>query len=209
MERLESLNPNRSKKALRILKFIIVLFLLPWVFAFTAAFINELKTIQQQYINRFLWGIITFLVFYLFIYEFAAIYKKGQKITEATFRFISPLVKVTPFVIPIYSIAIFFIYYLVSLSVKPDWLIGLFLFLIGFSTMLHLVFSARLLHSRRDDFLMINYLFSFGFIYIINIALLALIFSILFTPFSWLSFSKLSFQISRDIFSTIFTQLFL
>ncbi len=191
-----------------VLKSIIVIFLLPWIYAFTVAFINESKLVEGN-LNSFIIGIISFLVVYLFIYEPAEIYQRGQKITEATFRFLSPLVKVASFVVPIYSIIVFVLYILMSVFIKSDRLLGLFMFLIGFSIMLHLVFSARTLHSRKDDFLMIHYLFSFGFIYIINIALLALGFSILFESFSWLSLGKASFQICKDIFSAVFTQLFL
>lgn len=209
MENLQSLNPNRSRKALAVLKSIIVVFLLPWIYSFTVAFINESKLVEKNFLDLFIAGIISFLVFYLFIYKPAKIYQAGQKVTEATFRFFSPLVRVASFVAPIYSIILFLIYILISIFVKTDSLLQFFMFLIGLTIALHLVFSAGILHSRKDDFLMINYLFSFGFIYIINVALLALGFSILFESFSWLNFAKSSFQIGRDIFSAIFNQLFL
>jgi len=209
MESLQSLNPNRSRKALVILKFIIVVFLLPWIYSLTLAFINESKLIEEKLINQFTRGIISFLVIYLFVYVPGKIYQKGQKITEATFRFISPLVKVAPLVLPIYSIILFLIYCLVSRFIESDFLLELFMFLIGFSIIFHLVFSAKILHSRKDDFLMINYLFSFSIIYIINISLLALGFSALYGPFSWLSFCRFSFHISKGIFTATFLQLFL
>ena len=192
-----------------VLKFIIVVFLLPWIYSFTAAFINESRTIGKALLDPFIVGIISFLVFYLFIYEPSTIYKKGQKITEATFRFVSPLVRIAPFVLPIYSILLFLLYCLIFRFMNSNSLLGLFMFLIGFSIIFHLVFSAKILHSRKDDFLMINYLFSFGFIYIINITLLALGFSILFESFSWLGFGKASFHITKYLLSTAFTQLFL
>ena len=209
MEKLESLNPNKSRKALKVLKFIIVVFLLPFIFSITAAFIKESNSIKKEVLNPFIWGIISFLVFYLFIYEPSNIYKKGQKITEATFRFISPLVRFAPFVLPIYSILIFALYCLIFRFTSSNLHLGLFMFLIGFSIIFHLVFSAKILHSRKDDFLMINYLFSFGFIYIINITLLALGFSIIFESFSWINFGKTSLDITRYIFSVLITQLFL
>ncbi len=209
MENLKSLNPNRSQKALKVLKFVIVVFLLPWIYSFTVAFINEFKTIPKPFLDLFIAGIISFLVIYLFVYEPGRVYQKGQEITGATFHFLSPLVKVTSFVVPIYTIALFLIYCLISLFVKTDSLLKFFMFFIGLTIALHLVFTARALHSRKDDFLMINYLFSFGLVYIINIALIALGFSILFDSFSWFNFSISSFQISKDIFSAVFSQLFL
>jgi len=209
MENLQSLNPNRSKKALTVLKCIIAILLLPWVYSVTVSFINEAKAVKEPFLSLFGKGIITFLVFYLFVYEHAKIYQKGQQIAEATFRFIWPLIKVAPFVLPIYSIILFLSYLLISLFVKSNSLLEYFIFFIGFSTAFHLVFTARNLRSRRDDFLMINYFFSFGLIYIINVVLLALVFSILFNSFSWINFGKSSFQINKGIFSAVFSQLFL
>ncbi|MFH1339155.1 MAG: hypothetical protein ABIH40_04880 [Candidatus Omnitrophota bacterium] len=208
MEQLQSLNPNRSKKALTVLKAVIVVFLLPWFYAFTAAFITELKTIPENLLNTFGAGLISFLVIYLFIYAPGRIYQHQQKVTEATFRFISPLVKLAPFVLPIYTIIVFLIYCLLAFLFKAQPPLELFMFLFGFSIIFHLVFTAKALRSRKDDFLMINYLFSFGIIYVINVALLSLGFSILFEPFSWLNFCKSSFQTSSVIFSSVFNQLF-
>jgi hypothetical protein len=209
MENLKLLNPNRSQKALKVLKFVIVVFLMPWIYSFTVTFINESKAIPKPFLGSFIAGIISFLVVYLFIYEPGRVYQKGQEIAGATFHFLSPLVKVTSFVVPIYTIVLFLIYCLISLFVKTNLLLDFFMFLIGLTIALHLVFTARILHSRKDDFLMINYLFSFGLVYIINIILIALGFSILFESFFWSGFSISSFQISKDIFSAVFGQLFL
>jgi len=209
MENLQSLNPNRSRKALVVLKSIIVIFLLPWVYSFTFALLNESKLIEANLFGQFNRGVITFLVVYLFIYAPGKVYQKGQKITEATFRFISPLVKVAPFILPIYSILLFLLYFLIFRFMKSPLSIHVFMFFIGFSFMFHITFTARTLHSRKDDFLMINYLFSFSIIYIINLSLLALGFSVLFPSFSWLNFSKSSFQIAKGIFLAVFNQLFL
>ena len=209
MENLQSLNPNRSQRALTVLKFFIAILCLPWIYSFTIAFINQAKLIKGRALDSFIWGILSFVITYHFLYTPSAIYKKEQKITEATFRFISPLVKFAPIVLPIYSIGLFLFYYLISLVFTSGYILILFMFLIGFSFIFHLVFTAKILRSRKDDFLMINYLFTFGFIYIINVAILALIFSILFEPFSWFSFLKATFEISRNVFISIFTQLFL
>ncbi|MBU0548777.1 MAG: hypothetical protein KJ838_00415 [Candidatus Omnitrophica bacterium] len=208
MENLQSLNPNRSQKALKVLKTIIIVFLLPWVYSFSLAFVNESQAVQRALFNSFVCGIISFLVIYLFIYSPSKVYQKGQKMTEATFRFISPLVKVAPFVMPIYSIIIFLLYALIFRFVHSQMIFKIFMFLIGFSIILHLVFSAKVLHSRKDDFLMINYLFSFIFIYLINVALLSLGFSIIFKAFSLNSFCQSSLEISSSIFSAVFNQLF-
>lgn len=192
-----------------MLKFIIVVFLLPWFYASTAAFIVELNTIAGNLLNAFGAGLISFLVLYLFVFAPGRIYQQQQKTAEATLRFISPLVKLAPFILPVYAIIIFLIYAFFALLLKVPLSPALFMFLFGFGIIFHLVFTAKALRSRKDDFLLINYLFSFGFIYLVNIALLAGGFSILFEPFSWLNFCRTSLQISSGIFHSLFSQLFL
>ena len=209
MESLQSLNPNRSSSALRVLKAIILVIVLPWVYSFSSGFIAELLKIDYQTYSLFTLGIISFLVFYLFLFDLGEVYKKGQRITEVTFRFISPIVKTAPYVIPIYSVLLFLIYGFLSLFIQSIQFFNVFIFLLGFTIVFHLVWTARVLHSRKDDFLMINYLFSFSIIYILNILLLAFGFSALSQNFSWVSFSRSSFQICKEIFSFLFTQLFL
>ncbi|MFH1577915.1 MAG: hypothetical protein ABIC18_02455 [Candidatus Omnitrophota bacterium] len=209
MENLQSLNPNRSRKALAVLKFIVGVLLLPVIYAITVAFINESRTIEKLFFNSFVIGIISFLVFYLFVYAPDVIYQKEQKITEAAFHFLSPLFKFASYVMPVYGIILFLIYGILSLVTKNPFLRQFFMFMIGFSFIFHMVFSAKALRSHKNDFLMTNYIFSFSFIYIVNISLLALGFSILYLPFSWFTFFRLTFQITKHIFSSVFIQLFL
>ncbi len=209
MESLQSLNPNRSRKALTVLKAIISLFLLPWVYSLSTAFVAEVSTVEARYVHLFVSGVVTCASLYLFIYEPTRLFQMGQRLTEAIFRFLSPLVKIASFVLPIYSIIVFIACILTSLFNKSTVLFGFFIFLIGLTITFHLIFSARILRSRKEDFLMINYLFSFGLVYVINISLLALGFSVLFRSFSWINFCRTSFQISRGIFFAVFNQLFL
>ena len=209
MENSESLNPERSKRILTILKFAVTLLLIPVIYALTVCFVNEAKLIGSDFINVFVQGIIAFLVFYLFIYEPAKFYKQGQKITEKTTRFFSPLFKIAPFVIPIYSILLFLSYGLVSLFTKSQAVLHSFLFLIGFSFIFHLVFSAKALRSRRNDFLMTSYLFSFFFVYIITVSVVAAGFTVIFKDFSWFNFCKHSWQATGSFYYVVFSQLFL
>jgi len=85
----------------------------------------------------------------------------------------------------------------------------LFIFGIGFSLALHLVFSAKTLRSKQGDKLKSNYIFGFSWIYILDALLLALFFNLAFENFSFLTFFNSSYQISRSIYLAAFRQLFL
>jgi hypothetical protein len=172
------------------------------------AFINEFTQVDQVLQQVFYNGIISFLAVYLFIWEPVVIYNKGHKLLEIVFSFFKPMVNVAPFLLPIYTILIFIIYGLLALGIKSFHLIEYTLFLIGFSSILHLTFSAKTIRTKKGDFLKAIYFFGFSFIFILNLALLALGFSLIFKEFSFINFCNISFTIFRNIFLGVFKQLF-
>jgi hypothetical protein len=197
-----------GRRLFAVVKFILGLFLLIFVYAFTVSFLNEFSKISEASQEYFLAGIISFIAVYLFIYEPANIYRKGQRIIEIIFRFFAPLVRVAPYLLPVYALVLFVLYLLISLFVKSADIFGFFLFLLGASLILHLVFGAKSLRTKKEDFLKANYLFGFSFVYVLNIIITAIIFNILFDKFSFVTFSNQSFQLIGKIFTRMFSQLF-
>jgi hypothetical protein len=197
-----------SSKLFGIIKFILAVILLPMLYSTIISFINEISQIDRGLQQIFYSGIISFLAIYLFIWEPAIIYNKGHKLMEATFSFFKPMVNVAPFLLPIYTIFVFIIYGIMSFWVKGDWLIQYALFLIGFSSILHLVFSSKTIRSKKGDFLKANYIFGSCFIFILNLVLLALGFSFIFKEFSFVNFCNVSFTTFQNILQAVFKQLF-
>lgn len=198
-----------SHRALGIVKFIIGICLLPFVYSVSVSFLNEFNTVEKLFQNYFWAGVISFIIIYLFIYEPAIIYNKGQRLLGIVFNFFKPLVRVAPYLLPIYTIVIFIVYLIFSSALKTKESVGYFIFLFSFSLTLHLIFSARSMHSKQGDFLKGNYIFGFSFVYILNLALLAFCLNIIFKEFSFVNFFNNSFQIGKNIVYVIFKQLFL
>lgn len=192
-----------------IIKFILGVCLLPFVYAVSAAFLNEFGAVEKTAQRHFWAGVISFVTLYFFIYEPVGIYNKGQRLLEAIFQFFKPLLKVAPYLLPIYSIVIFILYLLFSSLFKEQGIFTYFIFLFSFSLALHLVFSARSIRSKQGDFLRANYIFGFSFIYIIDLMLLSFCLNLIFKEFSFVNFFNNSFQIGKNIFYAIFKQLFL
>lgn len=221
MEKKELLNkkeldsiplPKRSgfgSKIFGIIKFILGLGLLPFVYSATRAFLNELSVLDVSTYNYFFSGVVSFTVIYLFIFEPTAVYNKGHKILEVVFRFFTPLVRVAPYLLPIYVIILLPLCGLFIFINKDPETIKYFVFLLGFSIALHLVFSAKVLRRREGDFLKGNYIFGFSFVYIVNLLILSFGLNIIFDKFSFVNFCNNSFQIAKAIFDAIFKQLFL
>ena len=60
------------------------------------------------------YGVVALIVSYLFVWEPTILFAKGQKVVEFVFSFFRPMVKVAPYVLPIYSLLLFGIYLIIS-----------------------------------------------------------------------------------------------
>jgi hypothetical protein len=195
-------------KAFSIIKFIMGVCLLPFVYAVSKAFFNQLNTVEGIFQDYFWAGAISFIIIYLFVWEPAIIYSKGHKLLEIMFQFFKPMVKVAPYLLPIYTIVISLLYAIFSFAIKTKETFGYFIFALSFSLALHLVFGAKSVRGKKGDFLKANYIFGFSFVYIIDMMLLAFVLSNMFQKFSFVNFSVNSFQIGRGVLVSIFKQLF-
>jgi hypothetical protein len=201
-------NSGFSDKFSAVVKFIFGILLLPFVYTATNNFLIEFSQIDAGLQNYFWSGVVGFLLVYFFLWEPQIIYNKGHSLLEESFSFFQPLVKFAPYLLPIYAILLALVYAGLSLTIKSEWLIEYFLVLFGFAVVLHLVFAAKSLRGKKGDLLKANYIFSFSFIYLVNLLLIALIFSLIFDKFSWVNFCNDSFLQAKTIFEAVFRQLF-
>lgn len=196
-------------KPLSIVKFILGLILLPLVYSVSGSFLMEFSQVRF-YSQAYFWsGVGVLLAIHLFICELDEVYLKGQKIVEAIFSFLKPLVRVAPFVLPIYLILAALLYGITAYWNGSTGSKYAFIFIFGFTASLHLVYSAKALRSREGDFLKANYISGFSFIYILNLILFSYIFSLIFTRFSFIDFFNSSYRSAGDILFSSFSQLFI
>lgn len=196
-------------KVLGLSKCALGICVVPCVYAVSVAFLREFGLVRPALQQYFWSGVVTFLLIYLFIWEPVVIYSRGQRLLELVFTFFKPLVRVAPYLLPIYALVLSVIY-MIGLLWKPgEWFREYFISLLGFFIALHLVFGAKSMRTKKEDFLRANYLFGFSFVYILNVLLLAGILSAVVSGFSFVNFSTSSYQIAHDIFYGVFQQLFL
>jgi len=195
-------------RSLSVLKLILGLSFMTFVYSSTTAFISEFAKIPIKYQNPLWEGLIAFIVVFFFVYEPSKVYQKGQKILEFVFKFVAPLVKVAPYVLPVYTILLFCLYPLVNYFFPYDETLVYFMFLFGFSLALHLVFGAKSLRSKQSDFLKANYIFGFTLVYIIDVLLFGLCLNLIFEKFSFVSFFNTAFKTSHEIIIAVIRQVF-
>ncbi len=197
-----------SDKAFDIIKLVLGIFLLPFVYSSTIAFLRQIAYIDSSLQDYFWFGVIAFIIAYLFVVESGWVYEKGHKLLEVIFSFFQPLVKVAPYLLPVYTIIIFFVYLVFNLFTGESWLINYTMFFFGVSLVMHLIFSSKAIRSKKGDLLRSNYIFGFSFIYIINLGIFAFFLNVIFKNFSFVNFCNTAYSIASSIFGVIFSQLF-
>ena len=170
--------PGISNRVFGITKFVLGICALPFVYTGSLAFLREFALIEKALQHYFWAGVITTVITYLFIWEPTPIYVKGHKLVELSFSFLKPLVGMAPYVLPIYTIIIFVLYLFISSLFQVS--VNYFIFLAGLTVTLHLIFSAKTIRSKKEDYLKANYIFGFSLVYIINLGILSFFFSIIF-----------------------------
>jgi hypothetical protein len=193
-----------------VIKFVLGLILLVVVYAGTRAFLDEFNTLDKMIKSYFWWGVLSFVLFHFFVFEPAIVYQKGQKLLAFVFKFFAPLVKVAPFVLPIYALVLLCVYPLLMLlnSTRQDMVTLYCVFTLGLTMALHIVFSAKTLRSRQGDFLKANYLFGFSLVYVINLLILGFALNLLFAEFSFLDFFTGMSRIAHGIYYAVVKQVF-
>lgn len=135
--------PVLPRNAAAVIKFAAGILLLPAVYSFSVSFINEFNTVRGDFALYFWAGTASFAIFYIFIYQPELIYNYGQKTLGALFSFYKPLAEAASYALPAYTIALFIIYGVLNLKPGAGGTTGYFLLLIGFSSGLHLVCTAK------------------------------------------------------------------
>jgi hypothetical protein len=195
-----------ARRSLSVLKLLVGLSFLTFVYSSTAAFIKEFGNVEPKF-QRPLWeGIIAYVIVHFFVWEPVKVYQKGQKLLEMLFKFFAPLVRVAPYVLPIYTILLFCLYPLFNVFLPYDETLIYFEFLFGFSIAMHLVFGAKSLRTKQNDFLKANYIFGFTLVYIIDVLLFALCLNLIFEEFSFVSFFNSAYQTSHEIITAVVKQ---
>lgn len=195
-------------KIINILKFVCFILLLPVVITGTMAFIKGLDGLLYELTSFFVRGILIYLIIHVFLYEPKPVYQYGQNIMSAIFGFFAPLVKVAPFVLPIYSMIFLILFYLASLIFKSADIGHYFMFLVSFTLTMHMVFTAGALREKDKNVVKPDYLFAMSLIYVIDMSIMALMLGLILTDFSFPQFFSETTRMTGNVYHAVFFQLF-
>lgn len=119
------------------------------------------------------------------------------------------LIMLAPYLIPIYTVIVAILYFISSFFVDVIVYSKVFVFLIGFTLMMHLSYTAESIKDKQSDLIKTGYLLSISLVYLSNLVIVFLITSFLFSEVSFMDFITGIFEKSKDFYFSIWRQLFL
>lgn len=190
------------------MKLFLAVLLLPLVIGVTISFWENLGLVRSAVASAFGWGVVSYLMLHILLYQPSQVYDTGKKITEKAIGFLAPMFKVAGFCIPIFTIFSFIAYFLASLAWKNYNLFPYFSYLAAFTLTMHIVMTANALKGKQAGWLKENYFFPMFLIYIVNILIVAAAFTLLSADFSFLECWRRMTDVAGLIYTASFRQLF-
>jgi len=213
----------------KILKLIAGILALPVMFGVSYAFYHNVILVGEPSILKyFLWGVVSYVTLHLLFYKPTIVYVIGHEAVHAILSWVmggrissfkvskeggsvqtdktNTLTELGPYFVPIYAIVIMAVYFVVAYSYAING--AVFFYLIGFALALHVIMTIEVMKIRQPDFLKSGYFFSIVLVYVLNIVIIALLFSVIFKSFSAKRFFVESWTYSKGIYEGIVRQLF-
>lgn len=214
-----------------IIKFIIGILAVPVAYAATKAFYINFILIKEAAVNLhyFVWGIVIYVIIHLLFYKPAYLYVLGHEAVHAGMAWIlggkiksfkvseeggqvattksNFIIDLAPYFIPIYTIIVTIIYFVVSRS-YPGTDASIFIFLIGFTLAFHIISTVEIMKIKQPDIVKSGYMFSIAIVYIINIAIISVVFGLTFQGFAIKKFFLDLWSGSGHIYAAVIRQLF-
>ncbi len=216
-----------------ILRFIITILLIPVCVIATISFYNGIFAIKDVSDSGllFILGALLYSVMHLLLFRLDFLYVFGHECMHAFATLCSggkasnmkvsskkgsvktttpnSFVMLAPYLVPVYTVIIAIIYFALSFFVDITRYSGIFIFLIGFTLMLHLAYTAESMREKQSDLIKTGYLSSISFIYLANLTIVFLIMSLFFKDASFMGLISDIYEKTKYFYYSFWKQLFL
>ncbi|MCX7956549.1 MAG: hypothetical protein N2643_01465 [Endomicrobia bacterium] len=206
----------------KIVKFIYGIILLPfcWVIFKTLIFVVTNAELKDKYIITFFIGMIAYIIFHFVLYKPVRFYVIGHELVHAISAYlcgakvkkikinssygtvnvnkVNSFIALSPYFVPFYSIILALLWIVLKNLLKLNIPQEIFVFLLGFTIMFHLVLTIYAIYLGQKDLEIPGWLFSIVIIFIVNCLLFIGLFIFVFP--SKLNFVELKRYVSKELF---------
>lgn len=215
---------------MRIVKLVAGILGIPVMFGVTYAFYANITSVGELsgILRYFLWGVASYIALHLLFYKPMFFYVLGHEAVHAVFAWImggkiksfnvskdggsvatdktNTVIELSPYFVPIYAIVLMVVYFVISYSYNING--AVFVYLIGFALAFHVIMTIEAMKIRQPDILKSGYAFSIVLVYVLNIIIIALLFSLMFKSFSAKRFFVDSWLATKGVYAAVIRQLF-
>ena len=164
---------------------------------------KAINTFPGNYPEFLYWGMLSFLLVFLFVHRFWGVYEFGQKIISGIFKFAAPLDRVIAYLLPFYPTLMLIIFFIVSGLLQIKSYDHYFVFFAGFLIAMHVVLVAQELQEQEKSVFKPAYFFLMSIVFIANVLWIMLFFDFLIKDFSLPQFIHANFIDIRDFFKEV------
>ncbi|MFA5146713.1 MAG: hypothetical protein WC515_05010 [Candidatus Omnitrophota bacterium] len=213
-----------------LIKFVIGVLIVPAAVGVTMAFYNNILLIKElaRSLNYFLYGISAYVVLHILFYKPTYLYVLGHEAVHAGVAWLfggkiksfkvsdeggsvttdksNIIIELSPYFVPVYAILFTVVYFLIVSSYNING--STFVFLIGFALAFHIVLTIEVMKIRQPDIIKSGYFFSIVLVYILNVIVISVIFSMVFPSFGIKKFFLDTWVVSKYIYAAVVKQLF-
>jgi hypothetical protein len=173
---------------LMIVKFFFFLLLLPVIIAAVLAFQFQVFAIPAPKEQWLLWGMVLFVLVYLFLYNFKEVHSFGQTTVSNLLKFYQPLSAVGGLIIPIYAMLVVCVFLIINVLGLGEKYQHYGLLALGFTVAMHIVLTAQQMYEEDKSALKAQYLFGFGSALVVMLLIISLLISVVVADFSFINF---------------------
>ncbi len=216
----------------KLLKAVSAVLFIPIVISSTKAFFNSFDDLFFMNINMFfpISGFFAYPAFQTIFIKPMYIYSIGHEIVHVIATWIcggkvtsfnitqrggeimttknNVLIRLSPYFIPIHTIFLLFVFWIISKFTSVFGILNIFTFLVGFTMSFHIFMTIEVMKMRQPDIMRTGYIFSVLFIYTANIFILELVVSFLLKDISFIAYIKETIVLSRDMYVGAFLKVF-
>lgn len=213
-----------------LLKIIIAVLVVPFAVGATISLCNNIVLVKELSgsLSFFIWGIVSYTLLHLLFYRPTYLYVLGHEAVHAGIAWLfgakiksfkvskdggsvgtdksNTVIELSPYFVPVYAIFISVVYFIVASSYNING--SIFIFLIGFALAFHMISTIEVLKIRQPDIVKSGYFFSIIMVYMLNIFVISLIFSLVFPSFNIKKYFVDVWALSKDIYIVVVKQLF-
>lgn len=215
---------------MKILKMAVGILAIPVMFGVTYAFYVNITAVSaiSGILVYFVWGIVSYVAMHVLFYKPMFVYVLGHEAVHAAFAWVmggkiqsfnvskeggsvttdktNAVIELSPYFVPVYAIVLMAVYSVLSYSYKING--AVFFYLIGLTLAFHVVMTIEVMKTRQPDILKSGYLFSIVLVYVLNIVIIALLFSLMFKAFSAKRFFIDSWLATKGVYVGFVKQMF-